>query len=114
MVLIFIISETRRIIIGFLLIQKKDFYITTDIVVKKLPQKRGGKFHSPRPYTLEFKQSAPYKILDETNYNWSLLFPSTDKDIYDSTSLNDEFYLINIGKKKSIVGYNKKHFELKE
>ena len=113
-ILIFIISEIRVIIIGFSLIKKKDFHISTDIVVNKLPKTTGSKFRSARPYTLEFKQSKPYQILDEVNYKWSLLFSSTDKDIYESASLNDEFYLINLGKRKSVIGYNKKHFELKK
>ena len=106
--------DTSKIIDGFSAIKNRSFDISTDIVIKKLPKHYGSKYRSNRPYTLEFKHSDPYKIPEAVNYKWSLFYPSTDKDIYECASLNDEFYLISVGKQKSIIGYNKKHFELKE
>lgn len=112
--LLYIIETLWTIIFGFYLIRKKDIYIYTDVVVNKKNKRYNTKYTSARPYILEFEKSTPLKILDQKYYKWSLFYPSTDDEIYERTSLNDEFYLINLGKRKCVIGYNKKHFELKE
>lgn len=66
-----------------------------------------------RPYTLCFAKNGKYSIPSCVNYEWSDLVSMQDDKVYERTSLNDEFYLVSI-KRKIIVAYNKKWFELYE
>lgn len=94
----------------------KNFTISSDFVTNKL-NKRRHKPHTlitPRPYTLVFSRGSKYRIPDTNNYKWSNMFEMPDKNVFHCTDLNDDFYLINVGKRKNIVAYNKKLFEYRE
>ena len=41
------------------------------------------------------------------------MFEMQDKNVFHCTDLNDDFYLISVDKRKNIVAYNKKMFEMK-
>lgn len=110
--LIYIYQLIRTIV---LLCKIKDFTVSTDIVTKKL-EKRRSTVHSilmPRPYMLVFSRKGKYRIPDIKNYKWSNMFDMPDENVFHCSNLNDDFYLISIGKRKNIVAYNKKMFEMK-
>lgn len=94
----------------------KNFTITSDFVTNKLNKRRHKPrtLIIPRPYTLVFSRGSKYRIPDTNNYKWSNMFELPDKNIFHCTDLNDDFYLINVGKRKNIVAYNKKMFEYRE
>lgn len=101
-----------EIIYGFISIHRKNFDIRSDWVVNKKTKRYNTRLNTPKPYTLVFAHNGKYGIPYGENYRWSNLHSATDKIIYDSTCLNDEFYLITINKQKIIMAYNKKHFNL--
>ena len=110
--LIYIYQLIRAIVPLFKII---NFTISSDFVTKKLV-KRGNVVHSlviPRPYTLVFSRGSKYRIPDMNNYKWSNMFEMQDKNVFHYTDLNDDFYLISVDKRKNIVAYNKKMFEMK-
>lgn len=94
----------------------KNFTISCDFVTKKLHKRRykPRTLIIPRPYTLVFSRGSKYQIPDTNNYKWSNIFEMPDKNVFHCTDLNDDFYLINVGKRKNIVAYNKKMFEYQE
>ncbi len=94
----------------------KNFTISSDFVTRKL-DKRVPPPRSlilPRPYTLVFSLGSKYRIPDTNNYKWSNMFEMPDKNVFHCSDLYDDFYLINVGKRKNIVAYNKKMFEYRE
>lgn len=86
--------------------------ITEDWVVEKLPANKYSKYHY-RPYTLVFAKSGNYGIYKELNYKWSQLYALSDEGVYNYAKIDDEFYMISVGKHKNLVAYNKRMFELK-
>ena len=90
------------------------FEVQNDRVIKKLPKRLGSKFRHYTPYTLIFAHSGKYCIPNQKNYKYSISFTMWDEDVYDDTDLNDEFYLISVGKRKNILAYNKKLFYFNE
>ena len=94
----------------------KNFTISSDFVINKITKRevRPGALYFPRPYTLVFAVSGKYRISPQKNYKWSNVFAMWDKKVFDHTDLNDDFYVINVGRFKNIVAYNKKMFEYKE
>lgn len=94
----------------------KNFTISSDFVTNKLNKRRHKPrtLIIPRPYTLVFSRESKYRIPDINNYKWSTMFEMSDKNVFHCTDLNDDFYLINVSKRKNIVAYNKKMFEYKE
>ena len=94
----------------------KNFTISSDFVTNKLNKRRGRPrtLIIPRPYTLVFSRGSKYRIPDTNNYKWSNLFKMPDKNVFHCTDLNDDFYLISVGKRRNIVAYNKKMFEYRE
>lgn len=103
-----------RTVVPFCKIKK--FTISSDFVTNKLYKRRGRRrsLIMPRPYTLVFSRGSKYRIPDIDNYKWSNMFEMPDKNVFHCTDLNDDFYLINIGKRRNIVAYNKKLFEYRE
>lgn len=94
----------------------KKYTISSDFVTKKLSKRRyrPHTFIIPRPYTLVFSRGSKYRIPYTNNYKWSNMFEMQDKNVFYCTDLNDDFYLINVGKRRNIVAYNKKMFEYRE
>ena len=93
----------------------ENFTISSDLVTHKLEKRRShsGSLIMPRPYTLVFARRSKYRIPDINNYKWSNIYEMTDKNVFFYTDLNDDYYLINVGKRENIVAYNKKMFEMK-
>lgn len=103
-----------KIIVGLISLKNKKIEILSDWVVDKKEKIYGSRISSPKPYRLIFANNGTYKIPYGQNYHWSNLFAFTDKNIYERTDINDNFYLINIGSQKNIIAYNKKFFEFIE
>jgi hypothetical protein len=108
--LIYIYALVRTVVPLFTI---KNFTISSDFVTNKLQKRRSHprSFIIPRPYTLVFSRGSKYRIPDINNYKWSNMFEMPDKNVFHCTDLNDDFYLISVGKRKNIVAYNKKVFE---
>ena len=110
--LIYIYQLIRAIVPLFKI---KNFTISSDFVTKKLEKRRSHprSLIIPRPYTLVFSRGSKYRIPDMKNYKWSNMFEMPDKNVFHCTDINDDFYLISVGKRRNIVVYNKKMFEMK-
>ena len=93
-------------------IKKGDIQITEDWVVEKLPAKLYSRYDY-RPYTLVFAKNGSYGIYKELNYKWSKVYALSDEGVYNYARIDDEFYVISVGKHKNLVAYNKRMFELK-
>ncbi len=91
---------------------KGDFQISSDWVVDKLPARHGRYNH--RPNTLVFARSGDYGITDDFCYKWSALYSMSDESLFNCSVIDDDFYVVSVGKKKCVLAYNKKMFELKE
>lgn len=103
----------------FIFIAKKQmknlsFKISQDWVVDKLPKIYQTRVSVGRPYTLVFAKSGKYAIHGGLNYHWSEMFSMDEKCVYESTDIDDDFYVISVGKRKNVLAYNKKKFELEE
>ena len=113
-----IIYDIVNIIKLLYLSSKNKYEITIDWVVDKLPKQwfPNGTLNAffYRPYTLVFAKSGNYRIPNYINYKWSDWFSMQDINVYERTSLNNEFYIVCIGKKKNIIAYNKNWFDLLE
>lgn len=111
-----IIYAIVNIIKSLYLSSKNKYEIITDWVVNKLPKQwfPNGTLNAffYRPYTLVFAKNGKYRIPSYINYKWSDWFSMQDINVYEGTSLNDEFYIVCIGKKKNIIAYNTNLFEL--
>ena len=105
--------EVTKIIIGLNSVSKDKFEITSNWIIKKMPRKHASWVSSELPYRLQFASKHEiYKIPYGMNYRWSATYAMYDHEVYRCAALNDEFYLVSIGKLKNIVAYNKKWFEL--
>lgn len=100
-------------LISFLKIKKGEFELVNDWVVDKLPKIHGGRYRQYRPNTLIFARNKEYGIPEGVNYEWSQLYSMSDDSVYRYAEINDDFYVITVGKKKNVLAYNKKMFELK-
>ena len=90
-------------------VKNRTFVITTDVVVQKIP------FSFSKNNRLVFEKSGTCEIHPNSRfYEWSLFYPLTGEQLFESTSVGDEFYLVSVGKQKNLLMYSKKHFELKE
>ena len=111
--LIYIYGLIRAIVPLFKI---KNFTISSDFVTNKLTKRRSKprSLTLPRPYTLVFSRGNKYRIPDTNNYKWSNMFEMPDKNVFHCSDLNDDFYLISVGKRRNVVAYNKKMFEYQE
>ena len=97
--------------VGFIQTKAKNFEIISSWVVNKKQKTYGTRTSSPKPYRLIFANNHTYKIPTGENYCWSSLFSMDDETLYKHTDINDDFYIINIKKQKTILAYNKKFIE---
>lgn len=99
--LIYIFAIVRTVVPLFKI---KNFTISSDLVTNKLEKRRSHprSLIIPRPYTLVFSQKSKYRIPDINNYKWSNMFEMPDKNVFHCTDLNDDFYLISVGKRRNI------------
>ncbi len=93
-------------------IRKNNYTISTDWVVDKLPRVI-SRYYNSRPNTLVFARGGEYYIPDN-NYKWSKLYAMNDESVFNSTKIDDDFYVVSSGKYKNILAYNKRMFELVE
>lgn len=107
-----ILYELVTIIIGFSSIKKEKIEISSDWIVDKKHRVYGSRVSDPKPYRFVFAKSGIYNIPYGENYRWSPTFTISDKNLYEHTTINDEFYLISIGRQKNIIAYSKKYFEI--
>lgn len=109
LLLIIIIFMARQLYAIYSAVKHRTFVITTDVVVKKIP------FSYSKSNRLVFEKSGTREIHPNSSfYEWSLFYPLTGEELFESTSVGDEFYLVSVGKQKNLLIYSKKHFELKE
>lgn len=106
-----LIRNITNIIWGIYQGKNNKFVIKNDFVTNKLYKKIGGRHIVGRPYTLIFAHNGRYGIHSGIHYKWSKLYSMKGSEVYESTTLNDEFYVIAI-KKEVAVAYNKRYFEL--
>lgn len=92
-------------------IRKGNYQISTDWVVNKLPAVISR--YRSRPDTLVFARGGEYYI-PSNNYKWSKLYAMNDLSVFNSTKINDEFYVVSAGKYKNILAYNKRMFDFKD
>ena len=122
--LIFIIFFGGCLVIGLILnivkivsilnaVSNNKFILRSDFVTEKFYKISGKRYVLNRPYTLVFANSGNYRILNGTYYKWSKQHTMSERKVYDSTALNDDFYIITI-KKDVVLAYNKNFFELEE
>ena len=94
-------------------VSNNKFILRSDFVTNKLYKKIGRRYTVGRPYTLVFANNGNYRVLNGTYYKWSKQHTMSERKVYDSTDLRDEFYVICV-KKEIALAYNKKYFELEE
>ena len=96
------------IIISLLRISLGNYTIVSDKVVKKLDKRFGlSIFTVKRPCTFVFSKYGKYGIPGK-NYTWSKIKQS-DRKVYTTTNINDEFYIVRVGKYNA-VAYSKNLF----
>lgn len=106
------VYEFVRVLVALRRIRQGCFSINSDWVVDKIPGRCGTRVSSPKPYVLIFAKSGRYRIPYGDNYGVSSEYPTADKDIYETTALKDEFYVISVGRRKNVLAYNQKRFQL--
>ena len=104
---------------------KFQFVIDRDFLVDK---KEGG-YHSGvgwipilggivaifyKLYKLQFGRYGKFAIQVRRNYKWSSLYPLSDKELFNSSEINDEFLLVSLNGKRIDRAYNLKLFDFKE
>ncbi len=109
--LIMISYALVTIIIGLIQTKKGKFTITTDWVVDKAGVVGGSSARGTITYRLIFAKSGACDIPFGINYQWSKMFATSAETLYEHTEINEEFYVIHLGK-KNVMAYRKKHFEL--
>lgn len=97
---------------GFIQFLKGEIQITDDWMVDKLPRRYGRYTH--RPDTFVFARSGECGLTDNFYYKWSELYSMSEEALYRNSDLDDDFYVVSVGKVKNIMVYNKKLFELRE
>ncbi|MBR3594391.1 MAG: hypothetical protein IKL44_06950 [Clostridia bacterium] len=109
------IDEMIGSIAGIIKSKNGNFLVEIDWVTGKKPKRSGnGKLNNYRPNTLIFARNGKFFIPEGENNAWSKLYAMDDNSIYHSTDINDDFYIIKIGRKRTAMAYNKKHFELEK
>ncbi len=99
----------------------KNITIVTDKLVEQAVEKK--KFlRIPKEPKFKFvfencgEYIIPEQLYGDNNYNWSKEYTISNTELYETSSIGDEFYIVkSLGKKaKILLIYNKKHFELEQ
>lgn len=97
--------------IMYVKIKNTEFTLKNDTLIEKREFKRGGtKWHSYRPYRLSFTCNH-FDIPAQLSYKWSNNFSMNEKEIYNTSSIGDNFTLVEFNK-KVIAVYNHKFFTI--
>ena len=96
------------------LTQNNKIDIITDVLVdknKKAQLSRYRGYH--HTYTFLFEKSGEHKIKKHI-LTISNPYDMNNEQLYDISQIDDEFYVVSVGKHKNMLAYNKNFFELKE
>ena len=95
-------------------IKIENFEIITDWLTEKRFSKMTflGRIQE---HSLIFARSGKFLFSDGVvYYSWSSLFPFGNKDLFRTSEINQDFYVIRFKNKKPFLIYNKKYFEMEE
>jgi hypothetical protein len=112
LILIFsLIISITYIGIMYVKINKREFTLKNDTLIEKRNFKQGGtKWHSYRPYRLSFTCNH-FDIPAQLSYKWSNIYSMNEKEVYNTSSIGDNFTLVEFNK-KVIAVYNHKFFTI--
>lgn len=99
---------------AYCLTQNNKIDITTDVLVdkhKKTQLSRYQGYH--HTYTFLFEKSGEYKLKKHI-LTISNPYHIDNERLYNMSQIDDEFYVVGVGKQKNILAYNKQLFEFKE
>lgn len=95
------------------LTEKNNIEIKNDVLIDKGKKTRYSRYRGiHNKYQLFFEKSEKY-TLKKRNYECMNLGGMSGEQVYNSSEINDEFYIVSVGKWKNILAYNKKMFEFK-
>ena len=103
-----------KIFKAYYLTQNNKIDITTDVLVdkhKKTQLSRYRGYH--HTYTFLFEKSGEYKLKKHI-LTISNPYHIDNERLYNMSQIDDEFYVVGVGKQKNILAYNKQLFEFKE
>ena len=86
--------------------------VITDVLVDKSKKAQLSRHRSYHTYIFFFEKTGKYKIKADI-FSVSNPYNMDNDQLYDLSQIDDEFYIIGVGKQKVILAYNKKFFELK-
>lgn len=87
--------------------------VITDVLVDKSKKAQLSRFRGYHyTYTFLFEKSGEHKIKKHI-LTISNPYNMDNDQLYDLSQIDDEFYIVGVGKQKVILAYNKKLFELK-
>lgn len=99
-------------------VNNDEFYITTDKLVERQQKKtnfgNAVLISQSKPYAFIFKSYGKYIIMDGKHFTSSESLEMNEIDMYNSAYLGDEFYLVIGEKRRILLAYNKRFFELEE
>lgn len=102
----------------YLVVVQKKFVIKKDKLVHKIDEVKSppGKTmnKNTRPCSLEFSKYGKFNIFDGTNYHSSKKFKMWYDELFRSSKIDDEFYLVMDDRKNILIVYNTKFFELQK
>ena len=102
----------------YLVVVQKKFVIKTDKLVHKINEVKSppGKTmnKNTRPCSLEFSKYGKFDIFDGTNYHSSKKYKMWYDEVFRSSKIDDEFYLVMDDRKNILIVYNTKFFELQK
>lgn len=101
--------------------KRKSIKIFTDVLTEKnIEQKKILGIPKEPKFNFIFENNGQYTIPEqlygEKNYKWSKFYNISNTKLYDSSDIDDEFYIVASGGKKAkiLLIYNKKYFEFQE
>ena len=95
------------------LTQNNKIDIVTDVLVNKSKKTQLSRFRGYHyTYTFLFEKSGEHKIKKHI-LTISNPYNMDNDQLYDLSQIDDEFYIVGVGKQNVIFAYNKKFFELK-
>lgn len=101
-----------------LIVVQKKFVIRIDKLVHKTAEVKSppGKAmnKNTRPCSLEFSKYGKFNIFDGTNYHSSKKFKMWYDELFRSSKIDDEFYLVMDDRKNILIVYNTKFFEVQK
>ena len=96
---------------------RKNFEVKTDKLVHKINEINsppGKTKQRHRPCTLEFSNLGKFNIYNGTNYHSSKQYKMWYEELFRSSKIGDEFYVVMDTKDNILIVYNTKFFELKK